>query len=245
MDMGMTATDATAATATPPAATDTAPTADATTATGATATGAASPDAATAEAASAATATDAATATANKTDAGADANAANPANPAPNPDDTPLASWEDFDIGLPDHVLDPAVLQSFGRAAVDMGLTPRQARALARWQTDQIAQAQARQLEAGQRELAQAWGADAQRNKDAVLGLISRIDRLTGDDAFSRALGESGAACFPGIVRGLHAVAALLAEDSTGASPGAASAPREESALDGLQNALREARGGR
>ena len=240
MDMGMTATDTTAATATPPAATDTAPTADATTATGATATGAASPDAATAEAASAATAT----ATANKTDAGTDANA-NPANPAPNPDDTPLASlasWEGFDIGLPDHVLDPAVLQSFGRAAVDMGLTPRQARALARWQTDQIAQAQARQLEAGQRELAQAWGADAQRNRDAVLGLISRIDRLTGDDAFSRALGESGAACFPGIVRGLHAVAALLAEDSTGASPGAASAPREESALDGLTNALREAR---
>ena len=237
MDMGMTATDTTAATATPPAATDTAPTADATTATGA-----ASPDAATADAASAATATDAATA--NKTDAGTDANA----NPAPNPDDTPLASlasWEGFDIGLPDHALDPAVLQSFGRAAVDMGLTPRQARALARWQTDQIAQAQARQLEAGQKELAQAWGADAQRNRDAVLGLISRIDRLTGDDAFSRALGESGAACFPGIVRGLHAVAALLAEDSTGASPGAASAPREESALDGLTNALREARGGR
>ena len=239
MDMGMTATDTTAATATPPAATDTAPTADATTATGATATGAASPDAATAEAASAATATDAATA--NKADAGTDA----AANPAPNPDDTPLASWEGFDIGLPDHALDPAVLQSFGRAAVDMGLTPRQARALARWQTDQIAQAQARQLEAGQRELAQAWGADAQRNRDAVLGLISRIDRLTGDDAFSRALGESGAACFPGIVRGLHAVAALLAEDSTGASPGAASVPREESALDGLTNALREARGGR
>ena len=233
MDMGMTATDATPTAAT---ATDTAPTADATTATGA-----ASPDAATAEAASAATATDAATATANKTDAGTDA----AANPAANPDDTPLASWEGFDIGLPDHALDPAVLQSFGRAAVDMGLTPRQARALARWQTDQIAQAQARQLEAGQRELAQAWGADAQRNKDAVLGLISRIDRLTGDDAFSRALGESGAACFPGIVRGLHAVAALLAEDSTGASPGAASAPREESALDGLTNALREACGGR
>ena len=230
MDMGMTATDTTAATATPAtAATDTAPTADATTATGA----------ATPDAASAATATDAATA--NTADAGTDANA-NPADPAPNPDDTPLASWEGFDIGLPDHALDPAVLQSFGRAAVDMGLTPRQARALARWQTDQIAQAQARQLEAGQKELAQAWGADAQRNRDAVLGLISRIDRLTGDDAFSRALGESGAACFPGIVRGLHAVAALLAEDSTGASPGAASAPREESALDGLTNALREAR---
>ena len=237
MDMGMTATDATPTAAT---ATDTAPTADATTATGATApTGAASPDAATSGAASAATATD--VATENRVDVGMDA-AATPPNPAPNPDDTPLASWDGFDIGLPDHALDPAVLQSFGKAAVDMGLTPRQARALARWQTDQIAQAQARQLEAGQRELAQAWGADAQRNKDAVLGLISRIDRLTGDDAFSRALGESGAACFPGIVRGLHAVAALLAEDSTGASPGAASAPREESALDGLTNALREAR---
>ena len=33
---------------------------------------------------------------------------------------------------------------------MDMGMTPRQARALVRWQTDQIVQAQARQLEAGQ-----------------------------------------------------------------------------------------------
>lgn len=123
-----------------------------------------------------------------------------------------------------------------------MGLTPKQARALAQWQTGQIAKARERLLEAGHKELERAWGEDCQRNREAVLGLVARIDRMTGDDAFSRALGESGAACFPGVARGLYAVASLLAEDSTGAAAGAASSAREESPLDGLTNALREAR---
>lgn len=164
--------------------------------------------------------------------------------PAPDadPDGAPLTSWEGFDIGLPDNVLDPAALASFGKAAVDMGLTPKQARALAQWQTGQIARARERLLEAGHKELERAWGEDCQRNREAVLGLVARIDRMTGDDAFSRALGESGAACFPGVARGLYAVASLLAEDSTGAAAGAASSAREESPLDGLTNALREAR---
>ena len=71
-----------------------------------------------------------------------------PDAPAPDadPDGAPLASWEGFDIGLPDNVLDPAALASFGKAAVDMGLTPKQARALAQWQTGQIAKARERLL---------------------------------------------------------------------------------------------------
>ena len=129
----------------------------------------------------------------------------------PDPDNQPITDWGAVRLDLPEGQFDAAVVEDFGRVATDMGLTPNQARALARWQTEQIA---------GARE----------------------IDRLTGDDSFSRALGESGATCFPGVVRGLLALARLTDEDSPGASGGASGGMTEESAFDGLKNALGEAR---
>ena len=160
----------------------------------------------------------------------------------PDPDNQPITDWGAVRLDLPEGQFDAAVVEDFGRVATDMGLTPNQARALARWQTEQIAGARERMLESGARELAQEWGAKAETNRQAVLSLISRIDRLTGDDSFSRALGESGATCFPGVVRGLLALARLTDEDSPGASGGASGGMTEESAFDGLKNALGEAR---
>ena len=160
-------------------------------------------------------------------------------------ENAPIADWSSVELGLPDGVADAEVLADFGKAAVDMGLTPKQARALAHWQTEQIARSREQLLERGSRELAREWGGKMQVNQQAVLSLISRIDRLTGDDSFSRALGESGATCFPGVVRGLLAVSRALSEDSVGAGGGAAQAGQDESTLEGLQNALRAARGTR
>ena len=97
-------------------------------------------------------------------------------------------------------------------------------------------------LENGTRELAQEWGSRMEGNRQAVLSLISRIDRLTGNDSFSRALGESGATCFPGVVRGLLALSRVLSEDSVGAGGVAGSGGADESAIDGLRNAFREHR---
>ena len=48
-------------------------------------------------------------------------------------DDMPIEDWASVELGLPEGAADAAILEDFGRAAVDMGLTPRQARALARW----------------------------------------------------------------------------------------------------------------
>ena len=160
-------------------------------------------------------------------------------------ENAPIVDWSSVELGLPDGVADAEVLADFGKAAVDMGLTPKQARALAHWQTEQIARSREQLLERGSRELAREWGGKMQVNQQAVLSLISRIDRLTGDDIFSRALGESGATCFPGVVRGLLAVSRALSEDSVGAGGGAAQAGQDESTLEGLQNALRAARGTR
>ena len=119
-------------------------------------------------------------------------------------ENAPIADWSSVELGLPDGVADAEVLADFGKAAVDMGLTPKQARALAHWQTEQIARSREQLLERGSRELAREWGGKMQVNQQAVLSLISRIDRLTGDDSFSRALGESGATCFPGVVGRLY-----------------------------------------
>ena len=165
--------------------------------------------------------------------------------PAPDPEGIPITDWAAVRLDLPDGSFDADIVADFGKAAVDMGLTPKQARALAHWQTEQIARSREQLLERGSRELAREWGGKMQVNQQAVLSLISRIDRLTGDDSFSRALGESGATCFPGVVRGLLAVSRALSEDSVGAGGGAAQAGQDESTLEGLQNALRAARGTR
>ena len=157
-------------------------------------------------------------------------------------DNMPIEDWSSVELGLPEGAADAAILEDFGRAAVDMGLTPRQARALARWQTEQIARSREQLLENGARELAKEWGSRMEGNRQAVLSLISRIDRLTGNDSFSRALGESGATCFPGVVRGLLALSRLLSEDSIGAGGAAGAGGAEESAIDGLRNAFREHR---
>ena len=54
--------------------------------------------------------------------------------------------------------------------------------------------------------------------------------------------GESGATCFPGVVRGLLALSRVLSEDSVGAGGVAGSGGADESAIDGLRNAFREHR---
>lgn len=159
------------------------------------------------------------------------------------PDNAPIRDWSTVNLDLPeDAAVDPDVLDGFGKTAVELGLTPRQARALAHWQLESVAARREALMEAGVRELGKAWGGKAAHNQQAVLSLISRIDRLTGDESFSTALGRSGATCFPGVVKGLLAVAGLLSEDSMGGGGAAAQAEHEETALEGLENALKDAR---
>ena len=158
------------------------------------------------------------------------------------PDDIPLTQWDEDAVRLPDGIPpDADMLAGFGEAAVAAGLTRRQAQALVDWQTAFQQERARAQLDAGMATLRKAWGNKAEANQQAVLGLVSRIDRALGDESFSRALGESGAARHAGVVLGLHRIAALMAEDSLGSAAGAA-AEHDETALEGLQNALHELR---
>lgn len=176
---------------------------------------------------------------------GADADTARAKERPTDPESLPLSKWEDGVVSLPEDIeADAGMLAGFGEAAVAAGLTRRQAQALVDWQTAfQKERAQA-QLDAGMATLRKAWGNKAGANQKAVLGLVSRIDRALGDESFSRALGESGAARHAGVVLGLHKIASLMAEDSLGSAAGAAE-EHDETPLEGLENALREARKGK
>ena len=163
--------------------------------------------------------------------------------PQQSPDDLPITDWGKVDLGLPkDTAIDENVLASFGEQACKLGLTPKQARALAAWQLELAQNAQNELMEAGVAELRKEWGSKAQSNQQAVLSLISRIDRKMGNDAFSKALDASGATCHAAICKGLLTIASMLAEDSIGGG-NAATPPKPETALEGIENAFKEMKG--
>lgn len=160
------------------------------------------------------------------------------------PESQPITKWEDVDLGLPeDAAFSPELLADFGKQAVDLGLTPKQAKALAQWEHQAGLAIRQQLLEDGTAQLKKAWGNRYEANRNAAITLISQLDRELGDESFSRALNASGAACHAPIVMGLAYLASRLAEDSMGKSqPDGAIKP--ETALEGLQNALAEARNG-
>lgn len=161
------------------------------------------------------------------------------------PDSLPMSKWDDGMVSLPEGIeADADMLSGFGEAAVAAGLTRKQAQALVDWQGKFLVEQAQAQMEKGMETLRTAWGNRAEANQKKIVGLVSRIDRALGDDSFSRALGESGATRHAGVVLGLHKLAELMAEDSLGGAAGTA-AEHEETALEGLENAWREARRGK
>ena len=157
--------------------------------------------------------------------------------------DAPITDWSKVKIDVPEGAaIDQALMDDFGKAAVAMGLTAKQANALVNFQLDAIARSREGLMQAGARELARDWGSRAAANQKAVLTLITNIDRQLGNDSFSRALNDCGATCLPAVVKGLLAVANLVSEESLGRGGAAAQPEHEETALEGLQNAFTAAR---
>ncbi len=158
-------------------------------------------------------------------------------------DDTPITDWSAVDLGLPeDAAIDENVLAAFGEKSVELGLTPKQAKALASWQLELARETREAQLEAGVAELRKAWGKKADANQKAVVALLSRIDRQLGNDEFSRAIGASGAANSPAVCKGLLAIAQMLSEDTMGRGGSGDMPIKPETALEGIENAFREMR---
>ncbi len=182
-------------------------------------------------------------------------NAAENAQPEPDKDadkaddnaadmeDQPIRDWSAVDLGLPkDAAIDESVLAAFGEKSVELGLTPKQAKALASWQLELARETHEAQIEAGVAELRKAWGRKADANQKAVVALLSRVDRQLGSDEFSRAIGASGAANSPAVCKGLLAIAQMLSEDAMGRGGSGDMPVKPETALEGIENAFREMR---
>ncbi len=182
-------------------------------------------------------------------------NAAENARPEPDKDadkaddnaadmeDQPIRDWSAVDLGLPkDAAIDESVLAAFGEKSVELGLTPKQAKALASWQLELARETHEAQIEAGVAELRKAWGRKADANQKAVVALLSRVDRQLGSDEFSRAIGASGAANSPAVCKGLLAIAQMLSEDAMGRGGSGDMPVKPETALEGIENAFREMR---
>lgn len=169
-----------------------------------------------------------------------------PAADPPDPADQPIGAGFKLDI----ENADPALAEAFTGIARDLGLTPKQAQGLARWQMDHVQAAREAMIRAGRDELAREWGGEADSRRNDALALVSRVDRelakanpKLGAQSFSSAIAAFGADCSPAFVRGLAHIAALLSEDSIGAAGGASAGDvREESVLDGLRDAFKSAR---
>ena len=182
-------------------------------------------------------------------------NAAENAQPEPDKDadkaddnaadmeDQPIRDWSAVDLGLPeDAAIDESALAAFGEKSVELGLTPKQAKALASWQLELARETHEAQIEAGVAELRKVWGRKADANQKAVVALLSRVDRQLGSDEFSRAIGASGAANSPAVCKGLLAIAQMLSEDAMGRGGSGDMPVKPETALEGIENAFREMR---
>lgn len=145
--------------------------------------------------------------------------------------------WEGLAAHIPpDSGIDPELVSDFGKRAQAAGLKPEQAKDLIDWQLEAVKKAQARAVEAGMASLKKEWGADTDKNLRQALETVTFIDRKLGSDSFSKAIGKYGVACDADFVRGLHAIAGLIAEDSLGQKADQAGAVTQETALDGLKD---------
>ena len=163
------------------------------------------------------------------------------ATSGPKTDDAekPITDFSKVDLGLAEGA-DAELVAEFGRQAVELGLTPKQARSLAQWQQALEARVRKEQIAAGAAELAAEWGPKATENQQQALALVSRIDRLMGDNRFSTALAKTGAACNTDFVRALHILAQMTSEDALGANSHPSAPVKEETALEGLQQLFRK-----
>lgn len=163
----------------------------------------------------------------------------------PKEDDRPIEDWSKVKLDIPEGApVDQPTLDAFGKAAVEMGLTRNQANRLVNFQLDMFARAREQAYDAGVKELGKEWGAKFAENSQAVLTLVSSIDRELGGSGteFSKALEACGATLFPAVCKGLLHLARATSEDSFGRGGAAAQAEHEETALEGLKAAFEEAK---
>lgn len=161
------------------------------------------------------------------------------------PDEAPITDFSKADLTLRGDVpLDRELYESFGKNIVEKyGLSKKLAQEIVNLQMDHVANRQKAYDREQATALSKAWGRNEEANKKRVLSLLGRVDRIEGLEDFSKIMGDSGATGNALILRGLCEIAKLLEEDGTGAAgAGADAGAKEETAIEGIRDALRRAR---
>lgn len=153
----------------------------------------------------------------------------------------PITDWAKVDLELGDALVDGELVESYGKLACEVGLTPKQARALAHWQLDAI-DSRGRQALAEQAKiLEREWGAATDANKEVVDNFCKRVARTPGLENFYEEFVRCGAAGNATMFRAMHYISQLLREDSAGRIGGQGCVV--ESAEEGIRDAFARARG--
>lgn len=166
-----------------------------------------------------------------------------PADKTEDKADGPIKDWNKVKLDLPDGSVDKKLIGDFGKIAVDLGLTEKQAKGIIDFQLEAVAKQREALMEAGVKELREAWGAKASENQQAVTTLLANLDRQLGDNRFTKALNQCGATLLPDVCKGLLVLAKSVSEDSMGRGGSGAPISKSESALEALQAEWEKARG--
>ncbi len=157
--------------------------------------------------------------------------------------DNPLTEWSDSILDLPkDAGIDPDMVASFGKAAIDMGLNAKQAKALASWQMQAVNDCMAARLEEQQARLRELWGSNTKANSLKLQEQIRLLDRQKGFEGIAQALDQSGATNNAVVLNALFRLLERYSEAGGVRSVGSASAPETETELEGIRRAFAEAR---
>lgn len=162
--------------------------------------------------------------------------------------DQPIKDWNKIKFDIPENVpIDDTTLNNFGKTAIELGLTEKQAKKLVEFQVAAVAAQREAMIENGVKILRKEWGGKASQHQQAVMTLIANIDRQMGGSGtqFSKALDQCGATCLPDICKGLLLISQAVSEDAMGKGGAGRASEKPESALEALQSEWAKARGRR
>lgn len=159
------------------------------------------------------------------------------AGAAADPDESVISDFAKFDLGLPENAaVDEETLASFGKQVEALGLTGKQAKALANWQLNAVEEYRQRLVATGKAELEEEWGGKAGQYQKSIMELLAHVNKELGSgEKFSKALERCGALCDADMMRGLKYLASLRTEDALGLQSGASAIERPETPLEALE----------
>lgn len=166
------------------------------------------------------------------------------AQPEADPMEAPIADWSKVKLAQMDGI-DPDLVADFGKTVAQAtGMSQKQVEAAIKWQLGAIAKRQQDHMASQEAALKQAWGDNRPANSQKVQALIDQVSKAPGLEGFAQALDASGATNNALVLQGLLAIAKLLDEDGTRTGGAGAALPKEQTALEGIQEAFSRARGG-